>query len=185
MTANSAPRCSRTRGRSAWSLSGSRLMEPTAMAFSSELGSGLREESPLKQESLERRSRRSASIDLDDATLFHRKRQPAVLQGKCCFAEQLAAPALQRGDVGVIVGGDLFEIVDGGDHLAGDGVALRGHAQQDLQEFDGCCSIRVAARLFDFRQGRGVARQAALYGGHDIGAPFRAIESLRKRAQTS
>ena len=53
------------------------------------------------------------------------------------FAEQLAAPAVQRADVGVIVSRDLFQIVDGCDYLAGDGVALGCHPQQDFQKLDG------------------------------------------------
>ena len=37
----------------------------------------------------------------------------ALLQRQGCFAEQLAAPATQRADVGMVVRCDLFEIVDG------------------------------------------------------------------------
>ena len=33
--------------------------------------------------------------------------------------------------------GDPFEIVDGGDHLGGDGMLLGSHAQQDLEQLDG------------------------------------------------
>ena len=76
------------------------------------------------------------SIDPDHPAFFDRERQPAVLQRQRRFAEQFAAPAVQRADVGIIVGRDLFEIVDGRDHLAGDGVALRRHPQQDLQKLD-------------------------------------------------
>jgi hypothetical protein len=42
----------------------------------------------------------------------------------------------QRTDIGLVVMGDQFEIVDGGGHLGRHGVALRGHLQQQLQQFD-------------------------------------------------
>ena len=38
-------------------------------------------------------------------------------------------------------------------------------------------------RQFEFRQTRGIAGEAALHRGHDIGAPFRAVKALRQRAQ--
>jgi hypothetical protein len=59
-------------------------------------------------------------VDPDDAAFLDRQRQPAMLQRQRRVAEQLAAPAMQRADVGMVVGRDLFEIVDGGDDLAGD-----------------------------------------------------------------
>ena len=90
---------------------------------------------------------------------------------------------MQRGDVGMIVGRDLFEVVDGCDHLAGDGVPLRCHPQQDFQQLDDRAAVRIAARLFDFRQAGRVAGEAALHGGDDIGAPFRAVEAFRQRTQ--
>src|SRR5580704_5568911 len=52
------------------------------------------------------------SIDPDDPALFDGERQLAVLERECGFAEHLAAPAAQRADVGIVVSGDLFEIVD-------------------------------------------------------------------------
>ena len=87
-------------------------------------------------------------IDPDDAAFFDRECQPAVLQRNRSFAEQFAAPAVQRGDIGVVVGGDLVEIVDGGDHFAGDGVTFRRHPQQHLQEFNGRGPVRITARLY-------------------------------------
>ena len=53
-------------------------------------------------------SNRLIPIDPDHAAFFDRQRQPAVLQVQRRFAEQFAAPAMQRGDVGGIVGGDLL-----------------------------------------------------------------------------
>ena len=117
-------------------------------------------------------------VDPDDAAFFDRERQPAVFQRQSGFAEQFAAPAMERGDVGLVVGGDLVEIVDGGDHLAGDGVALRRHPQQHFEEFDGRSPIGIAARLFDLRQRVGIAGKAALHGG-DVAAV--AAFSIRRR----
>ena len=42
-------------------------------------------------------------IHPDDAAFFDRERQPAVLQRKRRLAEQFAAPAMQRCDVGLII----------------------------------------------------------------------------------
>src|SRR5258708_29648662 len=63
----------------------------------------------------------SGSIDPDDPSLFDRQCEPAVLQRQRRFAEQLAAPAMQRGDVGMIVSTHLLEVVGVFDRLAGDG----------------------------------------------------------------
>src|SRR5205085_12565088 len=78
------------------------------------------------------------SIDPDDPAFLDRQRQPTVVPRKRRLAEQLAAPAVQRGYVGIIVSGNLLEIVDRCDHLAGDAVALRCHPQQNLQKLDDC-----------------------------------------------
>ena len=82
------------------------------------------------------RVRRLVSIDPDNPALFDRQRQLATFQRQCRFAEQLAAPAVQRGYVGMIVRRNLFQIVDRRDHLAGDAMALRRHPQQNFQELD-------------------------------------------------
>ncbi len=74
---------------------------------------------------------------MDDAALFDRQRQLAVLQRQRSFTEQFAPPAVQGADIGLVVRRDLFEIVHRCDHLAGDGMALRRHAQQNLEQFDG------------------------------------------------
>src|SRR5450631_4157802 len=78
----------------------------------------------------------SVPIDPDNPALFDRERQSSLFQRQGGVAKQLAAPAVQRADVGMIVSRDLFQIVDSCDHLAGDGVALRRHPQQDFQELD-------------------------------------------------
>ena len=57
------------------------------------------------------------AIHRHHAAFFDRQRQPAVLQRERGLAEQFAPPAMQRADVGIVVGGDPFEVVDGGDHL--------------------------------------------------------------------
>ena len=59
-----------------------------------------------------------------------------MLERERLFAEQLAAPACQRGNVGGIVGGDALEIVDRGDHLGGDVMAFGYHAQQHFEQLD-------------------------------------------------
>src|SRR5262249_40000516 len=57
------------------------------------------------------------------------ERQPSLLERERLVAEQLAPPAGWRRHVGLVVGGDAVEVVDGGDHLGGDAVPFRGHAQ--------------------------------------------------------
>src|SRR5713101_2675671 len=79
-----------------------------------------------------RAGRTSVPIDPDNPALFDRECQPSLFQRQGGVAKQLAAPAVQRADVGVVVSRDLFQIVDGCDYLAGDGVALRRHPQQNF-----------------------------------------------------
>src|SRR5207248_7675244 len=105
MTANSSPHCNRTRGPSASRSNGKRARPILTLAS-------------------------LAAVDPDDPAPLDRKREFALLERQRGLAEQFAAPAAQRGDVGIVVRRDLLEIVDGRDHLAGDGVALRSHAQQ-------------------------------------------------------
>ena len=54
-------------------------------------------------------------IHPDDAAFFDRERQPAAVQRNGGFTEQSAAPAVERRTIGLVVGRDLVEIVDGGD----------------------------------------------------------------------
>ena len=56
------------------------------------------------------RVRRLVSIDPDNPALFDRQRQLAMFQRQCRFAEQLAAPAVQRGHVGMIVGSARMQL---------------------------------------------------------------------------
>src|SRR6185503_20523196 len=79
--------------------------------------------------------------------------------------------------------GDALEFVDGGDHLGGDGVALRRHAQQHLQEFDRGATVRRGAEALHARQRFRIAFDAALDRFDDLTAPARALEALRQRAQ--
>src|SRR5260370_42182002 len=103
MTASFAPRCSRIRARSALNSDGSgRKLEPFDAFSSREPVSTLLENVLV-------------SIDPDNPAFFDRERQLAVFQRQRRLAEQLAAPAVQRADVGIVIGRDLFEIVDGCD----------------------------------------------------------------------
>ncbi len=67
----------------------------------------------------------------------------------------------RAGTSACVVGGDAVEVVDGGDHLGGDAVALGGHAQQDLEQLDGglavdrgSCAARAAAASWGRGRGR-------------------------------
>src|SRR5499433_1237279 len=71
-------------------------------------------------------------LDRHHLAILHRERQPAVLERERLVAKKLAPPAVQGRHIGIVVVGDLLELVDGGDHLGGDRVALRRHAQQHL-----------------------------------------------------
>ena len=59
----------------------------------------------------------SVAIHPDHAAFLDREREPAMLERERCLTEQFAAPPVQRGDIGIVVGRDLFEIVNGRDHL--------------------------------------------------------------------
>ena len=112
------------------------------------------------------------------AAAVHRQRQPAVLERQRLLAEQFAPPALHRRHVGVVVGGDAVEVVDRGDHLGGDAVAARRHAQQHLEQFDGGGAVRRRARAFEPRQGLGIAREPALDRVDDRLRPISSARSL-------
>ena len=101
-------------------------------------------------------------VDGYDFSFVDGEREPTLLERERLLAEQLAAPALERGDVGIVVGGDAVEVVDGGDHLGGDAVALRRHAQEHLEQFDRRCAVRRRPEAFEPRQRLRVAREAAL-----------------------
>jgi ribonuclease D len=111
-----------------------------------------------------------------------REREAPVLERERLLPEQLPPPALERGDVGLVVGRDPFEIVDGSDHLGGDRVALGGHAQQHLEQFDDCRAVDRGAAAFDSRQRFRIARQPARHGFEDGLAPFRPLEPPRQGA---
>ena len=78
----------------------------------------------------------SLAFDGSDFALLDGERQLAALERERLLAEQLAPPAGQRGNVGLVVAGNAFKIVDGGDHFGGDVVPLGDHAQQHFQQFD-------------------------------------------------
>src|SRR5689334_21685981 len=104
---------------------------------------------------LQRSALDPVALDADYAAALDREREAPMLERQRGLAEQLAAPAMQGGDVGLIVGRDLLEVVDGRDHLAGDRVPFGCHPQQHLQKLDDRRTVRVVARLFELRQ-RGV-----------------------------
>ena len=84
-----------------------------------------------------------------------------------CLSSSARAPNNLRrqpcsaGTSALVVGGDRFEIVDGGDHLAGDAALVADLAQQHFQQFDRRGRAAAVAPLaFELRQGLGIARQA-------------------------
>ena len=121
-------------------------------------------------------------VDPDDAAFFDRERQPAVFQRQCRFAEHLAAPAVQGGDVGKIVGGNLFEIVDGRNYLARDGMrsdVMRSRTsgvRRSLRHSNCRAAFPFSAGFGDRGRGRAVRRRR-------FGAPLGAVKPLRQRAQ--
>ncbi|GCC44600.1 hypothetical protein chiPu_0028395, partial [Chiloscyllium punctatum] len=110
-----------------------------------------------------------APVHPHHAALVDRERELAVLELECRLAEQFAPPAMQGADLGLIAGRDLLEVVDGGDHLAGDAVALRRHAEQHLQQLDGRRPVGIVSGFFQLGERRRVAGQPALHGGDDVG----------------
>src|SRR5205807_1714579 len=69
----------------------------------------------------------------DHAAAFNGKRQTPMLKCKGVLPEQLAAPPVQRRHLGMIVSGDLLEIIYGRDHLRCHAVTLRRHSQKHLE----------------------------------------------------
>src|SRR5262249_55396333 len=57
------------------------------------------------------------------------ERQPSPPERARPVAAPPAPPAGERRHIGLVVGGDAVEVVDGGDDLGGDAVPFRGHAQ--------------------------------------------------------
>ena len=76
---------------------------------------------------------------------------------------------MHRRYVGAVVGGNGFKVVDGRNHLGGDAVLFRRHAQQHLQQFDNRRSVAVLPRFFQRRQRLGIARKPALQLWIDFG----------------
>ena len=69
----------------------------------------------------------------DDAAAINGEAELAVLEVERLVSEHFTPPALHRGDVGAVIGRDGFEIIDGRNHLGGDRVLFRRHAQQYFQ----------------------------------------------------
>src|SRR5439155_24211542 len=76
----------------------------------------------------------SALVERHHTAAFDGERKSAVLERERLLAKKLAPPAVHRRHVGRIVGGDAVEVVRGGDHLGGDAVTLRRHAQEHLEQ---------------------------------------------------
>ncbi len=137
-----------------------------------------------------RYDRPTAIYSLTRSTLMTRPRSIASASRPCLSASaaspnKFAAPAVESRNIGIVVGRDLLEIVDSRDHLGGDRMTLRRHPQQHLQQFDDRRAVGIAARLLDLGQFRQIAGKSALYGRENVGAPFRSLETFRKRAQRS
>ena len=124
-------------------------------------------------------------LERDHPPSLDREREPALLERQRMLAEQFAPPTLHCGHVGLVVGGDAVEFVDGGDHFSRDAMPLRGHTQQHFEELHGRLSIDRGLRAIEPRQGLGIARQPALDCGDDGFAPFRALEPPGQRPQAA
>ena len=84
--------------------------------------------------------------------------------------KQFSPPAGQGGDLGVIVGGNGFEILDGRDHFGGNSVTFAHMAQEHPQKFDRRAIAAIAPFPVKFWEGLGVAGEAAFDRRHNIGA---------------
>ena len=102
------------------------------------------------------------ALDRHHAAVLDGEGEPAPLERERLLAEQFAPPAGERRYVGVVVVGDAVEVVDGGDHLGGDAVPFRRHAQQHLEQFHRrlavdrrSAGVRAAAATSDRARARG------------------------------
>src|SRR5215471_4858116 len=71
----------------------------------------------------------SLPLHCHHTAFLDREREESVLERERLVAEQLAPPAGERRHIGCIVGGDAVEVVDRGNHLGGDAMPFRRHAQ--------------------------------------------------------
>src|SRR5262245_13508261 len=76
-----------------------------------------------------RRGERSLPLHRHHAAFLDCEREPSLLERERLVTEQLAPPAGERRHIGLVVGGDAVEVIDGGDHLSGDAVPFRRHPQ--------------------------------------------------------
>ena len=85
----------------------------------------------------------------DDLAGLNQHGHPPRLDRQRILAEQLATPAMQGGDVGIVVEGDLVELVGGGNQLGGHVMAgddgLEQHPQQ-VGDGDGRWRQRLVVR---------------------------------------
>src|SRR5262249_5924426 len=125
------------------------------------------------------------SLDCNYAVVLDGEREPSMLESERLLAKQLTAPARQRRYVGFVISRDAVEIVHGGDDLGCHAMPLGRHAQEHLEQFDGCMAVRCSLGALDLRQGLQVTRQSALDRLDNRLAPFRALETLGQRAQVS
>ena len=103
-----------------------------------------------------------------------------MLERKCLFAEQFTPPAFHRGNVGLVVGGDPVEVVDGCNDLGSDAVPFGGHPQQNLKQLDCCSAVYCRTEAFQVRQRLLISLKPALDRIDDLLAPTRTLKTLRQ-----
>src|SRR5580692_6479181 len=112
----------------------------------------------------------------DDLAVLDRQREAPVLEFERALSEQFPSPAAERWRRRFVALGDRFEVVDGGDQLAGDAALLAHLPQQHFEQFDGRADIdAVAALALDLRQSLGVAREPAFDRRENLSAGARAL----------
>src|ERR1700730_14385140 len=82
------------------------------------------------------RRRRVTPFERQDFALLDGQGEAPMLQFERLGAKKFAPPAGQCRDLGMIVGGDRFEIIDRRDHLRRDPVALADMTQEHAQKLD-------------------------------------------------
>ena len=123
-------------------------------------------------------------VNGDNALAVEGKGDFAALQLQGRFAEKLPALALHGCNVGIVAGGDLFQILDGRDHLGGNALGLADEFQEHLQQVDGCSrSVGRHAALGNLRKLVPGDGQRTLDRTENIFRRPRALEAARDRAQ--
>src|SRR5690606_36763949 len=93
-------------------------------------------------------ARRVRNLDLHYAFARCGEAELAVLDGEGLVAEQLAAPALERGNVRIVVEHQGVDVVRGGDNAGRDAVFLAHRLEQDAHQVaDGALGRRPSIPL--------------------------------------